>query len=192
MAFSAVSASPIEIAAPRAGDELVPDADVVMDRAFDLGATPQVVWPWIVQLGKGRAGWYLPRSAERFLPTSRRAIRHIDSRWQNLKVGQTIPDYGGSHATFTAETVDAPTALVYSSQRGRMRMSWSITLTGSDSHTRMHLRLRLGPVRRKWLAESVGDLFDALTILGMAAGLRERVAAPPPAPHAAFREGGPA
>ena len=40
----------------------------------------------------------------------------------------------------------------------------------------MHLRLRLGPVRRVWLAEHVGGLFDALTIAGMAAGLRERVA----------------
>ena len=43
----------------------------------------------------------------------------------------------------------------------------------------MHLRLRLAPVRRVWLAESVGELFDAITVAGMAAGLRERLAEQP-------------
>ena len=31
-----------------------------MDRAFEVSAPPDVVWPWLVQLGKARAGWYLP------------------------------------------------------------------------------------------------------------------------------------
>jgi hypothetical protein len=38
------------------------------------------------------------------------------------------------------------------------------------------LRLRLGSVRRIWLAETAGELFDLLTIAGLAAGLRERLA----------------
>ncbi len=40
----------------------------------------------------------------------------------------------------------------------------------------MHLRLRLGPVRRPWLARTAGEFIDALTIAGMAAGLKERLA----------------
>jgi hypothetical protein len=40
----------------------------------------------------------------------------------------------------------------------------------------VHLRLRLGPVRRVRLATHVGGAFDALTIAGLAAGLRERLA----------------
>lgn len=43
--------------------------------------------------------------------------------------------------------------------------------------TRVHLRLRLGPVRRKRLAEYVGGALDWATIVGLAAGLRERLAA---------------
>jgi hypothetical protein len=31
-------------------------------------------------------------------------------------------------------------------------------------------------VRRKWLARTAGEFIDALTIAGMAAGLRERLA----------------
>ena len=64
----AVTASPPEAAAPLPGDDLVPSADVVMDRAFTVSAPAEEVWPWLVQLGKQRAGWYLPRRLERLLP----------------------------------------------------------------------------------------------------------------------------
>jgi hypothetical protein len=37
------------------------------------------------------------------------------------------------------------------------------------------VRLRLGPVRRKLLARTLGDAVDLLRIAGPAAGLRERV-----------------
>jgi hypothetical protein len=76
--FTSVAASPAEVAAARSGDEIVPGADVVMDRAFTVAAPPDAVWPWVLQLGKRRAGWYLPGSVERFIPRGRRALRHID------------------------------------------------------------------------------------------------------------------
>ena len=178
-----VAATADEVAAHRAGDHLVPDADAVMDRAFSIDASSDLVWPWLVQLGKQRAGWYLPLSVERFLPRGRRAIRTLDPRWQQLAVGDVIPDYGGRHETFEVAHIDAPHALVYVSQRGRMRVSWSLTLTAGTSSetleptvpTRLHLRLRLGPIRRRWLVRTGGELLDALTVAGMAAGLRERV-----------------
>jgi hypothetical protein len=175
-AFTAIRATPEEIQSPRAGDDLIPDADVVMHRGFTVDATPEAVWPWLQQLGKRRAGWYFPRPVERFIPRSRRAIRHLDPQWQHLAVGDVIPDYGGSDATFEVAVIDAPHTLVYRSERGRTELTWSITLTPAGPGTRVYLRLRLSPVRRKWLANSVGDLFDAVTIAGMAAGLRERLA----------------
>lgn len=39
------------------GDELLPDATVTT-RAVTIDARPEQVWPWLVQLGYGRAGWY--------------------------------------------------------------------------------------------------------------------------------------
>lgn len=169
------TATPAESAATRPGDGIVDPADVVMDRAFTVPGTPDRVWPWIVQLGKRRAGWYLPRRLERFLPPSRRALRTIDPRWQQLAVGDVIPDYGGPRETFTVAEVAAPHVLVYTSVRRTVRMSWSITLAPGPDGTRIHLRLRLGPVRRKWLANSAGEWLDRLTVAGMAAGLAERV-----------------
>ena len=146
-----------------------------MDRGFDRPAPPEQVWPWIVQLGKGRGGWYLPRSVERFVPPRHRATRVVDPRWQDLHVGEVVPDYGGSEAYFEVAELDRPRHLVYRSERHRTRVSWAIVLTPTGPGTRVHLRLRLGPVRRVRLAETVGGLFDVLTIAGMAAGLRERL-----------------
>lgn len=154
-----------------------------MDRGITLTEPPAAVWPWLLQLGKRRAGWYLPGGIERFVPRSRRALRRIDPTWQSLAVGDVIPDYGGRDATFEVANLDAPTTLVFRSCRGRMNVSWAIALkpTAHDgrSGTRMHLRLRLGPVRRKRLAHSAGELIDLLTIAGLAAGLQERLAARP-------------
>ena len=177
-----VDASPAEKAAGRPGDDLVSPADVVMDRAFTVDAAPEAVWPWLAQLGKRRAGWYLPRSVERFVPARRRAIRTIDARWQQLQVGDVIPDYGGPHETFEVAEIDPPSTVVYRSRRGHTHLTWSISLQPLDApdgaaRTRVFLRLRMAPVRRKWLAETAGGLLDLLTIAGMAAGLRERLSA---------------
>ncbi|WP_310528263.1 SRPBCC family protein, partial [Nocardioides sp.] len=150
-------------------------ADVVMDRAFDLPAPPETVWPWLVQLGKRRAGWYLPASVERFVPTSRRALRHVDPALLQHHVGDVIPDWGGARATFTLAEIEEPHVLLYTSRRGRTDLTWCLHVTPVEHGSRVHLRLRLGPVRRRRLAEVAGGLFDALTIAGLAAGLRERV-----------------
>jgi hypothetical protein len=176
-AFARIAPTPDEVRAAVAGDDVVPDPDTVMDRAFTVAAPPDAVWPWFVQLGKRRAGWYLPRSVDRFVPRPRRAARTIDPRWQGLAVGDVVPDYGGRDETFTVEVLEPPHVLVLTSWRGRMRVSWAITLTPYDAGaTRVHLRLRLGPVRRPWLADTAGGLLDLLTIAGLERGLAERVA----------------
>jgi polyketide cyclase/dehydrase/lipid transport protein len=175
-----VDADQAERRAARPGDDLIARPDVVMDRAFTVAAPPAAVWPWLVQLGKKRAGWYLPAAVERFLPPGRRAARGIRPAWQRLGPGDVIPDYGGRDETFQVAAVEPESALVYRSVRGRTNVTWSITLSpvpaDGPSRTRVHLRLRLGPVRRKWLARTAGEFIDALTIAGMAAGLKERLA----------------
>ncbi|GAW47997.1 MULTISPECIES: hypothetical protein [unclassified Nocardioides] len=176
LVFARVKASTDEVAAPMPGDDVVRHPDSVMDRAFTITAPPELVWPWLTQLGKRRAGWYLPQRVERFLPRSHRAIRHLDSRWLNLTAGDVIPDYGGRHETFTVSEISPPHVLGYTSKRGRTNISWSIKLTLIDGDsTRVQLRLRLGPVRHKRLVATAGELIDLITIAGLAAGLQERV-----------------
>jgi hypothetical protein len=47
-----------EAARPLPGDKLVTKADYVATRAITIHAPPHEVWPWLVQIGSGRAGWY--------------------------------------------------------------------------------------------------------------------------------------
>ena len=176
MGWLSVRATPDEAAATLPGDELV-SADVTMDRAFTLDASPPTVWPWLVQIGKERAGWYLPRTVERFVPRRRRAARRLDPRFASLEVGQTIADWGGRDATLTVAQIEPPQALVFTSRRGRTSFSWALVLSDlGDDRTHVHSRVRIGPVRRRRLAEYGGGLFDAATIAGLANGLRERLA----------------
>jgi hypothetical protein len=150
-----------------------------MDRGFNLPGSPDDVFPWMVQLGKHRAGWYLPLGLERLVPARRRAMRHIDPQWQALDIGHVVPDYGGPGETFTVASIDPPHTLVYRSRRGEAVVSWSIVLRSIQSDagtaTRVLLRLRMGPVRHRWLARTAGEAVDLLTIAAMAAGLRERL-----------------
>ena len=180
-AFAGIRPSPEEVARELPGDELVPGAAVVMDRAFTLRGSAADVWPWFVQLGKRRAGWYLTSTVERVIPRSRRALRRLDPELLGLAVGDIIPDWGGRDATFQVAILEAPEVLVYRSTRGSTNLSWAIVLrdagTSRAPQTRVALRLRVGPVRHRMLAKGVGGLLDALTIVGLAAGLRERLAA---------------
>ena len=166
--------TPAEVAVARPGDDLVV-GDVALDRGFDLPAPPGQVWPWLLQLGKDRGGWYLPWSVERLLPPVRRAARRLAPELAGLRVGDTIADWGGADATLSVTQMEQPHLLLLRSQRGRATVTWCLTLTSTPHGTRVHSRVRIGPVRRPWLALSVGDRFDELTIAGLAAGLRERL-----------------
>jgi hypothetical protein len=161
-----------------------------MDRIVELDASPQELWPWLVQLGKRRAGWYMPASVERVVPRGRRAIRYLDPRWQQLAVGDAIPDWGPGDPSFVAEVVDRPRALVYRSERPRrqrrhdrrtrppMVLSWALILTPTTDGTRLQIRLRVNALVSRFprLAETFGGLIDLLTIMLLDRGLRERLA----------------
>jgi len=49
---------PLEANKPLAGDELVPVPSAVETRAITIDAPPAAVWPWLIQMGYGRGGWY--------------------------------------------------------------------------------------------------------------------------------------
>jgi hypothetical protein len=171
-----------EVAAALPGDDVVPDARVVIDRATTLHSTPERIWPWIVQLGKRRAGWYFPAWIEIFIPRHRRGLRHIEPRWQRLAVGDVIPDWGGPGATFEVVTLDPPHALVHRSVRERrdgdpVRISWALVLTPAAEGTRLHLRLRISALGRRAprLITTLAGLIDEATVAPLFAGLAERL-----------------
>lgn len=179
-----------EVAADLPGDDLVTGDVVAMDRAVTLPVPPDVLWPWVAQLGKGRAGWYLPRRVEALLPRARRALRHVDPALAAVAVGDEVADWGPGDPVLRAIDVDPPHALVWHSLRDRtnhhrwpadpddpdaLAMSWVLVLDPVPGGTRLHLRLRVRAKHRALVA--VGAVFDWLTVVGLFAGLRERLVA---------------
>ncbi len=88
------------------GDELVAAPTAIDTRAITIDAPPEAVWPWLVQMGYGRAGWYSydqldmrGRSAEAIVPA-----------WQDLAEGDLLPTHPGGG--FVVRIVDPPHALV--------------------------------------------------------------------------------
>ena len=51
-------ATAAEARAAMAGDDLVPHPMVEWTRGSTIDAAPHEIWPWLVQMGYGRAGWY--------------------------------------------------------------------------------------------------------------------------------------
>lgn len=47
-----------EVGRAMPGDDLIPGSTGTTTRAIGIAAPPEQVWPWLVQLGYGRAGWY--------------------------------------------------------------------------------------------------------------------------------------
>jgi len=177
------------------GDDLIAGTVHVIDRAATLPASVATTWPWIVQLGKQRAGWYFPRWIEVVIPRGRRGLRAIDPALRTLSRGQRVPDWGPGDPQFEVAQIEPETALVYLTLRQRSRnstwpertdplpadvmaASWALVLNPIDeAHSRLHLRLRVRTKRERSPLMLLGGLFDWATVAPLFAGLRERVGA---------------
>jgi hypothetical protein len=76
-----------EAAKPLAGDDLVPTPTAIETRGITIDAPPEAVWPWLVQMGFDRAGWY---SYDRF-DNRGRSVDVIRPELQATSVGDILP-----------------------------------------------------------------------------------------------------
>ena len=53
-----VRATPSERALSLPGDDLIPLPVGSVNHAITIRRPPREVWPWLAQMGSGRAGWY--------------------------------------------------------------------------------------------------------------------------------------
>lgn len=97
-------ATPEEVSIAYPGDDLVPDADSsLFTMATTLPAPPQKVWPWLVQMGYGRAGWY---SRDRLDNGGKPSADRIVPEWQDLQVGQRLIEASDGRSWFTVERLE--------------------------------------------------------------------------------------
>lgn len=99
-----------EVGATLPGDDLIPDACLVATRAISIPTPPAQVWPWIVQLGQGRGGFYTYDVLENLAGCDIHSAAGIVPEWQHLEVGDSIR----LHPTLGMEVaaVDPPRSLV--------------------------------------------------------------------------------
>lgn len=132
------------------GDDLLPAARAQVTHHVDIDAPPAEVWPWLVQMGRRRGGWYswdlldnggVP-SADRIFP-----------ELQKLAVGDVLPIKATGPDGMTVVLLDPPRALVLGDpsllpgrpkpDRGVPRATWAFSLQPlGDAATHLVVRVR--------------------------------------------------
>ena len=102
-------ATPDEVVCPYPGDHLIAGAGNPSTMATTLPAPPDDVWPWLLQMGCDRAGWY---SWDRLDNGGRPSADRIHPEWQGLREGDCLLSMPSGATWFTAAIVDAPRTLV--------------------------------------------------------------------------------
>ena len=178
------------------GDNLIEEPQLVMDRAAIFQAPAETMWPWLVQLGKDRGGWYVPAWLERFTGrTQLSGIHRIEDQFQRLATGDFVPDYGPGTPLFKVITFEPTRCLVYLSIRqpsanwtwpqpeipsptNVLALSWMLLLEETvPGQSRFYIRLR---GKRQGQRASLGlfliaGWIDYLTIALLFAGLKQRL-----------------
>lgn len=80
----------IDRATPLPGDRLDRDAFVEVNHAVTIDAPPEAVWPWLVQIGQDRGGFYSYDWLENLFGLQIRNADRVHPEWQERKVGDLV------------------------------------------------------------------------------------------------------
>ncbi|MGZ8808314.1 MAG: hypothetical protein ACXWZ0_15155 [Mycobacterium sp.] len=145
-----------EIAATLPGDELVAPETIRTTRAITIDAPVQFVWPWLVQIGEDRGGFYSYSQFERAVGAHISNANTIHPEWQDVRVGDTIwlaRRYGDAARQVVA-AVEPQSHLVLMSpgdfervQRGEKASgAWAFCLRRQNAWTRLLVRSTGGAI----------------------------------------------
>jgi hypothetical protein len=150
------------------GDEIIEDVMAHYTRAVTIDAPPEVVWPWLVQIGDRRAGFYSYDWIERFVfggtvhyVERTHSATRIHPELQDVHVGDRINTGSiGKLAIGSPITVLEP-------NRAFVMGTWAFVLRPhSGGGTRLLVReraagwLRLAAPRRCGILRAIGSLID--------------------------------
>jgi hypothetical protein len=118
-----------EARGPMPGDDLLRPGAHSTTRAITIDAAPRDVFPWLVQIGYGRGGWY---SYDWIDNDGRRSIDRVDPALQDLSAGDRIQMFPGSgpvvreivpeHHILSGGDADTWCLLVEPTAEGRSRL----------------------------------------------------------------------
>lgn len=132
------------------GDDLIPHPRIETTRATTIRATPAEIWPWLLQIGQDRGGFYSYDWIENLFGSDIHSANELLPELQELALGDTIRLHPGEHSpVFTVHALDPPHFLVLSSTKSgedgpHANASWSFVLDPvDDENTRLIARSRL-------------------------------------------------
>jgi hypothetical protein len=178
-----------ELDRPLPGDELVPHPSLTANRAITVLAPPEAIWPWLVQLGQGRGGFYSYDALENLVGLGIHSADTIVPEWQTLEVDDRV--HLAEQVGLRVARVERDHALVLEGAvpMGAAPMpydfSWAFVLVpDSDGTTRLVVRERYG-YRHAWVALLVEPVSAISWLMSrrMLHGIKERAERhPPPEP----------
>lgn len=77
-----------ELQRPYPGADLIPGGRRSGTMAVTIDAPPARVWPWLLQMGYGRGGWY---SWDHLDNWGRSSVNELHPEWQQVRVGDRLP-----------------------------------------------------------------------------------------------------
>ena len=93
-----------EVRGAMPGDDVVPRAQFIATRSITIDEPPDRVWPWIVQLGYGRGGFYTYDLIDN---GSQPSAERILEEYQHPAAGDLMPMFKELHGLAIAYTVTA-------------------------------------------------------------------------------------
>jgi len=135
-------------------DDLIPEPMASFTHGITIKAPSTNVWPWLVQMGAGRAGWY---SWDFIDNGGVRSTRSILAEHQNTEVGQVFPAIPGVEDAFVLHALDPGKDLVLCvpSPSGGFLVSWEFMIEPMTGNaTRLLVRARVADT---WLTDTGGQ-----------------------------------
>lgn len=176
-------ATSAELHAEMPGDDLLPRAAYRSTRAIGIQAPPDAVWPWLVQVGCLRAGWYSDDLLDNLArPSQTRIVPEL----QVLVVGQWVPMSPSptERTALRVHSFEVGTWLLWT----KPDCTWAWTLTPTPSGgTRLVTRIR---TTYDWRRPASALLGVALMELGDFAMLRRMLRGIKARAEAARTDGG--
>lgn len=163
------------------GDEVVSDPTFDATRAITIAATPEQIWPWLLQVGVKRAGWY---SYDLLDNLGRRSSREIIPELQHVAVGDVVPLSPDGLQGMHVLALDLPRSMMWGTLPDTTWL-WFLE-PRADGTTRLITRIRS---HYRWLSPSIAfsllvEFADVWMIRKMLLNLRghaEALARPDPA-----------
>lgn len=145
-------------------------------RAIAIDATPEQIWPWLVQFGQGRGGWYSYDWLENLLGFDIRSADQILANEQNPQLGDPICMAKGVCTSFVS-VIEPQQWFGWQATDGAGKPVWSFVfgLVPIDAtQTRLVVRESFDPIAIPAIAAGALEMPDVVMELKMLNTLKQR------------------